>query len=43
MWVNQEPCFPTPLWPLTISLTLYSRRLCTPFKPLLAYGEPEEN
>lgn len=42
MWVNQEPCFPTPLWPLTISLTLY-RRLCTPFKPLLAYGEPEEN
>lgn len=38
--VSQEPVSPLPLghWLLAVSLTLYIRRLCTPFKLLLAYG-----
>ena len=36
--MSQEPVSPCPPGPLAMSLTLYIRRLCTPFKPLLAYG-----
>lgn len=36
-WVSQDPLLPLPQ-PLATGLTLYIRRLCTPFKPLLACG-----